>query len=66
VRWTPEREDIATARQRLARLIREIKADPAFEANPGDQCRFCPFALRCPARQAVSLADLQPVEGMPF
>jgi RecB family exonuclease len=66
VRWTPEREDIATARQRLARLIREIKADRAFEANPGDQCRFCPFALRCPVRQAVSLADLQPVEGMPF
>lgn len=66
VRWNPERDDIAEARERLARLIHEIKADTVFEANPGDQCRFCPFALSCPARQAVSLADLPLIEGMPF
>lgn len=66
VRWTPERDDIEAARLRLAALLEQIKSDTVFEAYPGDSCRFCPFALSCSARQAVSLADLQPVEGMPF
>lgn len=66
VRWTPEREDVESAAARLEALAAEIAHEEAFPAIPGVQCRFCPFALRCPDRQAVSLHSLVPVEDLAF
>lgn len=66
VRWTPEREDVTSAAARLEALATAIAGEETFPAIPGAQCRFCPFALRCPDRQAVSLDSLAPVEELPF
>ncbi len=66
VRWSPEREEVEAAAARLNALASEIASDDTFMAVPGSQCRFCPFALRCPERQAVSLDSLVPVEDLAF
>jgi len=66
VRWTPEREDVESAAALLETVAAEIAREEAFPAIPGTQCRFCPFALRCPDRQAVSLDSLVPVEDLAF
>jgi putative RecB family exonuclease len=66
VRWYPEREDVPTIAERLVALTTSIKEATAFPPSPGDQCRWCPFALRCPDRGRVELVDLAPVEGLPF
>lgn len=64
--WEPEREDVAALRQKLLATLVELRADQLFEARPGDQCRFCPAALRCSDRQRVELDELVPVEALPF
>ena len=66
VRWYPEREDVPTIADRLVALTTSIKEATAFPASPGEHCRWCPFALRCPDRGRVELADIAPVEGLPF
>lgn len=65
VRWSPEREDVEAIRRSIAGRIEQIRT-ASFTATPGGHCRFCPFALRCPERQAVSLHELIPVEDMAF
>jgi RecB family exonuclease len=64
--WEPEREDVEALRERLLKTLTELQADQVFEARPGDHCRFCPAALRCPDRQRVALDELVPVEALPF
>lgn len=66
VRWYPEREDIPSIAERLIALTTAIKDGTAFPASPGEHCRWCPFALRCPDRGRVELADIATVEGLPF
>ena len=66
VRWEPEREDVEAAAEALLELTREIMACGEFPAQPGSQCRWCPFALICPDRQRVALADLRVDEALPF
>jgi putative RecB family exonuclease len=66
VRWSPEREDVEAARERLARMVREIQAETEFAATPGDHCRFCPFALMCAERTRVDLDSLVPADDLPF
>lgn len=66
VRWSPEREDVEAITESIVERIEEIRSAPSFAATPGRHCRFCPFALRCPERQAVSLHELVPVEDMAF
>lgn len=57
VYWEPEAEDVGAAGERLKRYLREISTDATFAPQPGDGCRMCPFALRCPAGPAPT--DLQ-------
>lgn len=64
--WCPEREDIEERERWLLELTSEILEQQDWPADPGFHCRWCPFALRCPERQAVELAELVPVEGLPF
>lgn len=64
--WEPERDDVDALREKLVRTLAELRADQIFEARPGDQCRFCPAALRCSDRQRVELEQLVPVEALPF
>lgn len=64
--WQLEREDVQALKERLALKIEEIRTTALFEARPGAHCRFCPFALGCQERSAVSLDDLVEVEGLPF
>jgi putative RecB family exonuclease len=66
VRWSPEREDVEAARERLGRMVREIQVEEQFAATPGDHCRFCPFALMCPERTRVDLDSLIPANDLPF
>jgi RecB family exonuclease len=66
INWSPEQEDLDAARARLEALATRIITSDAFEATPGDQCRFCPFQLQCTERNKVALESLQPVEDMPF
>ena len=66
VRWYPEREDIPSIAERLIALTTAIEEGTAFPASPGEHCRWCPFALRCTERGRVELADIVPVEGLPF
>ncbi len=66
VRWTPEREDVDALKERLLAQVERMRADRLLEATPGSHCRFCPFALQCPERQAVALHELIPVEDMAF
>jgi putative RecB family exonuclease len=66
VRWYPEREDIPSIAERLTALTTSIKEATAFPASPGEHCRWCPFALRCPDRGRVELTDIALVEGLPF
>jgi putative RecB family exonuclease len=64
--WEPEREDVESARARLTALSHEIATTEDFPARPGSQCRWCPFALVCPEASRVDVAELVPVEGLPF
>lgn len=64
--WTPEPEDIDEARQRLSELATRIATTDTFEAVPGSQCRYCPFATRCPDRHRIDLASLVGDETLPF
>lgn len=66
--WEPEREDVDALKTRIAGRIGEIRQATidGFVATPGEHCRFCPFALRCPERTQVALDDLQVAEGLPF
>jgi putative RecB family exonuclease len=66
VRWYPEREDVPSIAEHLVALTTSIKEAQEFPASPGDHCRWCPFALRCPERGRVELADIAPVEGLLF
>jgi putative RecB family exonuclease len=66
VRWYPEREDIPAIAERLIALTTAIKEATTFPASPGEHCRWCPFALRCPDRGRVELADIAPAEGLVF
>lgn len=66
ISWSPEPEDLETAQERLEELVGRILTTEEFEATPGDQCRFCPFQLRCEERQRVEIESLQPVENLPF
>jgi putative RecB family exonuclease len=66
VDWCPEREDIELAAADLSKLIAEIVGRDDWPARPGGHCRWCPWQLQCPDRQRVELAELVPVEGMPF
>lgn len=66
VRWYPEREDVPSIAEQLVALTTSIKEAQEFPASPGDQCRWCPFALRCTDRGRVELADIAPVEGLLF
>jgi RecB family exonuclease len=66
--WEPERDDVERLKRGIATRIGEIRraTGEGFPATPGEHCRFCPFALRCPERSRVSLDDLQVAEGLPF
>jgi RecB family exonuclease len=66
VRWYPEREDVPSIAEQLVALTTSIKEAEEFPASPADHCRWCPFALRCPDRGRVELADLTAAEGLPF
>jgi RecB family exonuclease len=66
VDWYPEREDVELAAADLFKLIEEIVASEEWLARPGPHCRWCPWQLQCPDRQRVELAELVPVEGLPF
>lgn len=69
VRWEPEREDIEAARERLVLLTDQIVGATSFPTTPGPHCKHCPFRLRCPDANRVTLADLAPVTGeaeLPF
>jgi putative RecB family exonuclease len=66
VRWTPERDDVEAARERLRKTICELQATTEFAAEPGDHCRFCPFAKMCPERTRVDLESLVVPDGLPF
>jgi putative RecB family exonuclease len=66
--WELEREDVEALKRGIPTRIGEIRraTREGFVATPGEHCRFCPFALRCPERSRVSLDDLQVAEGLPF
>jgi RecB family exonuclease len=49
--WYPELEDLHAAEQELLALATTIRADREWSARPGVQCRFCPFAPHCDARE---------------
>jgi RecB family exonuclease len=66
VSWEPERDDVLELRKRLIRKVNEIEGATAFEATPGEHCRWCAFQLRCEERTRVTLDELVPVEGLPF
>jgi len=66
VRWYPEREDVPAIGESLTALTSSIQKADNFPASPGEQCRWCPFALRCPDRGHVELSDLASPEGLPF
>ena len=66
VRWTPEPEDIGLLGERLTTLTTAIRDAETFDPSPGDHCRWCPFALRCPDKGRVELADLVTPEGLLF
>jgi len=56
--WRPEPEDLAEARQALESRVAQIRETESYDATPSPHCRYCPFALRCPERQQVSLEDI--------
>lgn len=64
--WEPEREDVELITARLGELIGRLRAETEWEPNPGPQCKWCPVALSCDARDRVALADLAVSEGVPF
>lgn len=64
--WSPEREDVEVLKTRLAALLTDMRATSEFTATPGDQCRWCPFSLRCPDRQRVALDDITPDPDLCF
>lgn len=64
--WEPEREDIVMARGRLQGIVEQIQADETWEPNPGPQCRWCPVALSCEARDRISTYDIRLEEEVPF
>lgn len=66
IAWTPEPEEIDETRERLLRLAAEIQATDEFEPFPGAQCRYCPFAARCPERHRVTLDALVGDAALPF
>jgi RecB family exonuclease len=66
VRWYPEQEDVPSIAERLTALTTSIIEADSFPASPGEHCRWCPFALRCPDRGRVELAELALPEGLPF
>lgn len=66
VSWEPEEEDVLAAGARLLELTERIAADRQFAAYPGDACRFCPVARRCPERGKVELSDLLIPEDIAF
>lgn len=66
VAWEPEREDVAALVERLSATLGAVKLEQSFAAEPGEHCRFCPFALGCRERQQIQLADLVPIENLPF
>jgi RecB family exonuclease len=65
VTWTPERDDVGAVRATLEKVAGAIAAETEFAAFPGPHCRWCPYALVCPDRGRVELAQLQPAE-VPF
>jgi RecB family exonuclease len=56
--WYPEREDVEVVGERIEQLTATIAAETVFEAVSGAHCRWCPYALACPDRARVELADL--------
>ncbi|MBA3841768.1 MAG: PD-(D/E)XK nuclease family protein [Actinobacteria bacterium] len=66
IAWTPEPEEVVEARERLAKLAREISSTTEFEAFPGPQCQFCPYASRCTDRHRLSLDALVGDRSLPF
>lgn len=64
--WECEREDIDWLRERLEQRLERVRNDTEFVARPSSNCRFCPVAFHCPDSQQVELAELIPVEGLPF
>jgi RecB family exonuclease len=60
-------DEVATRLEtRLRATIAELSADREWEARVGAQCHWCPVEEHCEARANVALADMQPIEGMPF
>jgi putative RecB family exonuclease len=64
--WEPEREDVASARERLVTVTNEMFTDREFEAHPGPHCGSCPFAHVCPDAGRVDLVDLEVGDDLLF
>lgn len=58
VRWSPEREDIAAVKERLAELTTRLTRETEWEANPGFACRTCSVSHHCDDYGRVTLDDL--------
>jgi putative RecB family exonuclease len=66
ISWTPDPGEVEETRTRLAKLATEITTTNNFEAFPGPQCQFCPYASRCTDRHRVSLDALVGDRTLPF
>lgn len=66
ITWNVEPDDLPAWGDSLCELTDAVRSDEVFATTPGDQCRFCPFALGCTARQATRLNELVPDQHLPF
>ena len=66
IAWSPEPDEVEETRERLTKLAAEINSTTSFQAFPGPQCQYCPYASRCTERHRVSLDSLVGDRALPF
>lgn len=64
--WTPEPDEVESARKRLVKVVEEILETEDFQPAPGGHCQFCPFTDLCPGSGDTRREDLSVPEHFPF